>query len=137
MFNEKTIPTKCSFGCWLDGCTFGLCRGRILGSRTRIYHRQLGLTMFLPDEFSTPIDEYLGIPLGSTSGTINSALTNNTNAAYRYHTGVQIMGEYTLAKILGPWTAGIGGATQNQLTADTHSGTAYNYPLVLTSHYKS
>lgn len=105
----------------------------------------IAMTLFLPHGFSISIGEYLGLPLDSTTGTISPGSywqgqgVAAGNYSYRYHTGVQLMGEYTLAKMIGPWTVGIGGAVQNQLTADTHSGTAYDTAMsaFLTHHYKS
>lgn len=105
----------------------------------------IGLTMFLPHGFSISIGEYLGIPLGESNGMVHNLLTEiyrTGSLSYHYHTGVQIMGEYMLAKIIGPWTVGIGGSTQNQLTADTQSGTWFTNPYtrgtaLADAHHKS
>lgn len=78
----------------------------------------LGLTYLLPDGFSASASFHLAFPIGSTKTTFNDGLT------YNYHSGSMLMGDYTIGKNIGPWEVGIGGATQNQLSHDSQTGTA-------------
>lgn len=81
----------------------------------------LGFTWLFPEGWSASASFHLAFPVGSSKVTIANGAAAGT---YNYHSGDLLMGDYTVAKEIGSWTFGVGGATQNQLSHDTQTGTS-------------
>lgn len=97
------------------------------GNSGWIVQPRLGLTYLFRDGWSASANILLAFPVSTTKGYIgpNGYGGAAAEGTYRYHSGDILMCDYTIGKTLGEhWSVGVGGATQNQISNDTASGTS-------------
>lgn len=75
---------------------------------------------WLKDGWNLTISSYLDLPVGADTAT-------NGSFRYSYRSGDMFLVDYTAVKTIGKWTFGLGGASQNQLNADTVSAGVRNH----------